>query len=182
MRKIEKRIKMKEYNFALMFKLNQSELNPEIYLDSLYEAGCDDALPGIGKPGYLALDFLRESNSAYDALKNAISSVKSVLAEAELIHVSPDLVGIKELANIFNCSRQNIQKIVSKPTFPNAVYKGSQTIWHLAAVLDWFVASGYEVEQELLEIAELAMSINLRIESKAANPQILARAKSLVVA
>jgi predicted DNA-binding transcriptional regulator AlpA len=177
-----KKIEMKEYNFALTFKLNQSELNSEIYLDSLYEAGCDDALPGIGKPGYLALDFMRESSSAYDAIKSAISSVKSVLAEAELIHVSPDLVGIKELASIFDCSRQNIQKFVSKPTFPNPVYKGSQAIWHLAAVLAWFVASGYEVERELLEVAELAMSINLRIESQAANPQTLDRAKSLIVA
>jgi hypothetical protein len=74
---------------------------------------------------------MRSSSSAYDAIKGAIASVKSVLTEAELIHISPDLVGIKELASIFKCSRQNIQKFVNKPTFPNPVYKGSQAIWHL---------------------------------------------------
>ena len=99
-----------------------------------------------------------------------------------MIHISPDLVGIKELACIFKCSRQNIQKFVSKPTFPNPVYKGSQAIWHLAAVLDWFVANGHDVNQELLEIAELSMSINLRIGNQTAKPQALNQAKSLVVA
>jgi predicted DNA-binding transcriptional regulator AlpA len=151
---------MKEYDFALMFKLNQSDLNPEICLDLLYEAGCDDALLGIGKLGYLSLDFIRESNSAYDAISSAIDNVKLVLTQAELIHVSPDLVGIKELTSIFECTRQNIQKFVTKPTFPNPVYKGSQAIWHLAAVLDWFKSNGHDVNQELLEISELTMSIN----------------------
>ena len=173
---------MKEYDFALIFRLKQSDQNPEIYLDSLYEAGCDDALVGIGKPGYLSLDFIRESNSAFDAISSAIANVKSVLTEADLIHVSPDLVGIKELASIFECSRQNIQKFVSKPSFPNPVYKGSQAIWHLAAVLDWFVTNNYDVNRELLEISELTMSINSRIESQTAKPQVLDQAKSLVVA
>lgn len=173
---------MKEYDFALVFKLNQSDLNLEHYLELLYEAGCDDAIIGVGKPGYLALDFIRESGSAYDAIASAIANVKSVLAEAELIHISPDLVGIKELASIFGCTRQNIQKFVSKPTFPNPVYKGSQVIWHLAAVLDWFVANGHEVEQKLLEVAELAMSINLQLENQTAKPQILNQAKNLLIA
>jgi hypothetical protein len=52
----------------------------------------------------------------------------------------------------------------------------------IAAVLDWFVANGHQVERELLEIAELSMSINLRIGSQTANPQALDRAKSLVFA
>jgi predicted DNA-binding transcriptional regulator AlpA len=173
---------MKEYDFTLMFRLNQGDKNPEVYLDLLYEAGCDDALPGIGKPGYLALDFIRESDSAFDAIESAIANVKSVVATAEVIHVSPDLVGIKELANIFKCTRQNIQKFVSKPTFPNPVYKGSQTIWHLAAVLNWFIANGHKVNRELSELAELTMSINSRIENQAAKPQVLNQARSLVIA
>lgn len=173
---------MKEYDFALIFRLNQSNVNPEDYPDLLYEAGCDDALLGIGKPGYLALDFIRESSSAYEALETALADVSSVLPDAKLIHVSPDLVGIKELANIFNCTRQNIQKTVSKPTFPNPVYKGSQAIWHLAAVLNWYMDNGSEVDQKLLEFAELAMSINWQIEKKTAKPQVLNQAKKLISA
>ena len=171
---------MKEYNFTLMFKLNDSNIDPEIYLDQLYEASCDDALIGIGKKGYIALDFIRESFCAYEAINSAINDVKSVIDNVELTHVSPDLVGIKDLAHIFNCSRQNIQKLVNKITFPTPEYKGAQAIWHLVMVLPWFIVNGYEVKQELLEIAELTMSINLEIKNKIAKPETLNQAKNLV--
>ncbi len=173
---------MKEYDFTLIFQLTEPDVNPEIYVEAFYEAGCDDALIGTGKRGYLSLNFIRESNSAFEAISSGISNVKSVLTEAELIHVSPDLVGVKELTDIFQCSRQNIQKFASKPTFPNPVYKGSQTIWHLKSVLNWFAQQGHEINPELLEVAELAMSINLRIENQTTQPKTLNQAKSLVSA
>ncbi len=122
---------------------------------------------------------MRESSSAYEAIASAIANVKSVLARAKLIQVSPDLVGIKELANIFNCSRQNMQKFASKPMFPNPVYKGSQAIWHLATVLNWFVTNGHQVDPELLAVAKLAMLINLQIENQTAKPQVLKQAENL---
>ena len=171
---------MKEYDFTLIFQLSQPDVDSEIYTEALFEAGCDDAVVGTGKLGYLSLNFMRESNSAFEAIKSAINNVKLVVREAELIQVSPDLVGVKELTSIFECSRQNIQKFVSKPTFPNPVYKGAQTIWHLKTILNWFAAQGHCVNQELLEIAELAMSINLRIENQTAQPETLAQAKSLI--
>ena len=86
------------------------------------------------------------------------------------------------MTDIFQCSRQNIQKFVSKPTFPNPVYKGSQTIWHLKSVLIWFAQQGHEINSERLEVAELAMSINLRIENQTTQPKTLNQAKSLVSA
>lgn len=171
---------MKEYDFTLIFQLSRPNVDSEIYTEALFEAGCDDAVVGTGKLGYLSLNFIRESSSAFEAIKSAIDNVKSVVREAELIQVSPDLVGVKELTSIFECSRQNIQKFVSKPTFPNPVYKGSQTIWHLKTVLNWFAAQGHYVNQEILEIAELAMSLNLRIENQTAQPETLAQAKSLI--
>lgn len=173
---------MTEYEFTLIFKLAQDNANAENYLDLLYEAGCDDALPGIGKLGYLSLDFIRESSSAFEAIKSAVENVKSILDSAKLIHISPDLVGVKELANIFNCSRQNIQKVVTKSTFPNPVYKGSQAIWHLATVLDWFITNNYEVNQDVLEISQLTMSINLYIGNKTTKPQTLHQAQTLLCA
>ena len=173
---------MKEYNFTLIFQLAKPDANSEIYIEALYEAGCDDALIGTGKLGYLSVNFIRESNSAFEAISSAINNIKSVLTDAELIHVSPDLVGVKELTNIFQCSRQNIQKFVNKPTFPNPVYKGSQNIWHLKNVLSWFATQGHEINQELLEVTELAMSINLRIENQTTQPETSLKAKSLVSA
>ncbi|ACK66010.1 putative DNA-binding protein [Rippkaea orientalis PCC 8801] len=85
---------MKEYEFTLNFKLPDDNTNPEIYLDQLYELGCDDAIIGIGKKGYLALKFIRESTSSYEAMSSAIESVKKVIPQAKLIEASPDFVNL----------------------------------------------------------------------------------------
>lgn len=55
---------MNEYDFVLRFQLPESNDHPERYLDTLYEAGCDDATIGVGLPGYIALGFYREADSA----------------------------------------------------------------------------------------------------------------------
>jgi len=170
---------MKEYDFRLIFKLNYKKENLETDLDRLYEAGCDDAIVGVGKEGYLALDFIRESNSGHEAIATAVENVNQVFKEAKLTQVSPDLVGIKDLASIFKCSRQNIQRNAIKSDFPNPVYNGAQAIWHLATVLNWFVLNNYQVDPERLEIAELAMSINAEIAAQTAQPKLLDRAKIL---
>ena len=40
---------MQTYNFQLTFKLPHVNEDGDKYLDSLYEAGCNDALVGTGK-------------------------------------------------------------------------------------------------------------------------------------
>lgn len=85
---------MKEYEFTLKFKLPDDNTNPEIYLDQLYEEGCDDAIIGIGKKGYFAFEFIRESTSSYEAMSSAIEGVKKVIPQAKLIEASPDFVNL----------------------------------------------------------------------------------------
>ncbi|MEY3305541.1 MAG: hypothetical protein ACK59J_08505 [Pseudanabaena sp.] len=51
----------------------------------LYENGCDDALIGIGSKGYIALNFIRESSSPYEAVFSVITDVKKVISQAKLI-------------------------------------------------------------------------------------------------
>jgi hypothetical protein len=171
---------MKEYDFALVFELENPNIDAEIYLDVLYESGCDDAVIGIGKQGTLGLDFIRESNSAYDAISSAINNVKSAIPSAKLVHVSPDLVGVKDLADIFNCTRQNMQKFVSKPSFPPPIYKNNQAIWYLTTVLDWFSKNNHQLNQELVDIAKLARHININLQHQLLDPQLDNLAKSLV--
>lgn len=173
---------MKEYNFSLTFELKDATVDPKIYLDLLYESGCDDAVIGIGKKGNIGLDFMRESNSGYDAIYSAINNVKAVIPDANLVMVSPDIVGVKDLADIFDCTRQNIQKIVSKPSFPNSIYKNNQAIWYLTTVLDWLIKnSNFKVNQELVEIAKLSRHININLEHKLLDPKVDDLAKSLVL-
>ncbi|MEY8252721.1 MAG: DNA-binding protein, partial [Colwellia sp.] len=101
---------MNEYEFTLKFSLQATSVNPEDHLDKLYEAGCDDAIVGTGKKGSIALDFIREADSAFDAISSALMNVKSAIPEAKLIEATPDIVGLTEVADMLGCSRQNIRQ------------------------------------------------------------------------
>ena len=83
---------MSEYEFTLKFKLPEENMEPEIYVDQLYESGCDDALIGIGKKGYIALDFIRESETAYKAISSAIEDVLKAIPQANIQEATPDFV------------------------------------------------------------------------------------------
>jgi predicted DNA-binding transcriptional regulator AlpA len=171
---------MNYYDFSLIFDF-ETEIDTEMYLDALYKAGCGDAIIGMGQKGSIVLDFMRESESAYQAVYSAIQQVKSVIPTAILMQVSPDLVGVLELSEILECSKQNIQKYVNKDKFPKPFFKGSQAIWHLDEVLEWFwVKNEEKVDFKLLEIAKLARNINLTLETKKANDTILKQAQELV--
>ncbi|MGI0482059.1 DNA-binding protein [Geminocystis sp. CENA526] len=177
---IVRKIEMNYYNFSLIFDFD-TEIDIEMYLDPLYEAGCGDAIVGMGQRGSIVLDFMRESESAYQAVYSAIQQVKSVIPTAILIQVSPDLVGVLELSEILECSKQNIQKYTNKDTFPNPFFKSHQAIWHLDEVLEWFwIKNEKKVDFKLLEIAKLSRNINLTLETKKANDQILKQAQELV--
>jgi hypothetical protein len=76
---------MNEYNFTLKFNFQDPQAEPNNYVEQLYESGCDDALIGGGKKGCIALNFIRESSSAYAAISSAITDVKKVIPHALLI-------------------------------------------------------------------------------------------------
>jgi hypothetical protein len=95
---------MNDYDFALHFKLADYKADPSVYEDRLFEAGCDDALLGIGQKGYIGLDFIRSSGSAIEAVYSAIENVKSVIPDSELYYISPDVVGIPESYRHFSIS------------------------------------------------------------------------------
>lgn len=174
---------MPEYEFTLKFKLPNSIINPEIYIDKLYSCGCDDALIGIGKKGYIALNFIRESDSAFEAMKSAIENVKSVISQVELVEALPDLVGVTDIANLLGCTRQNIQKLILKDNShcPPAIHEGAQSIWHLAEFLTWLIEyKNLKIEDSLLETAKMAMNLNLAKQSQKLDPQWQENLQTLV--
>jgi len=88
---------------------------------------------------------------------------------AELIGVSPDLVGLTDVADLLGMSRQNMRKLLlSHPhTFPAPVHEGSASIWHLADILAWLQARGSQkVSRELLELAAAAAQVNVDKEQQ----------------
>jgi predicted DNA-binding transcriptional regulator AlpA len=155
---------MKEYEFTLKFDLRNQYAEPASFVDKLAENGCDDALIGIGKKGYIALDFIREANSAYDAVCSAISDIKKVIPNAVLVEASPDLVGQTDIAELLGCSRQNIRKLIERgaKNAPAPVHEGKYSLWRLANVLTWLQEEkNYPISDVLLEIAETNSQFNI---------------------
>ncbi|MGO2234524.1 MAG: DNA-binding protein [Marinomonas sp.] len=156
---------MKEYEFTLKFALPDADANPQTYIDNLMEAGCDDALIGLGTNGRIALDFIREAESAMEAILSAISDVQKAIPKATLIECGPDLVGVSGIASIFKVSRQAIQKMVKNfsDTFPAPVHSGTTQIWHLIKILKWsnLHAQKHVFDETLFEIASASREVNV---------------------
>ena len=84
---------MVEYDFTLKFKLAAEDADADKLVERLGEAGCDDAVIGIGQPGRIALNFTREAGSARQAIVSALVDVKRAIPRAKLLEASPDFVG-----------------------------------------------------------------------------------------
>ncbi len=153
---------MKDYEFTLMFALPNDQDDPAQCLDALFDAGCDDAVVGTGTPGSISLEFIREAQSAGEAVDSAISDVGKAVPGAELIEAKPDLVGLTDVAEILNCSRQNVRKyMVAYRGFPRPAYMGNSQLWHL-----WEVArfQKFSMPTAVAEIARATFKINLDIQ------------------
>ncbi|NKQ12738.1 helix-turn-helix transcriptional regulator [Pseudomonas sp. SST3] len=158
-----------EYTFTLKYQLADDDRNPDALVERLGEAGCDDALVGIGQPGRLALEFTREAESADAAVRSALADVRRAVPSARLIEVAPDLVGLTDVAELVGVSRQNMRKLMlaNPGSFPAPVHEGSASVWHLVDVLGWLQAKGsYTLARDVLEVAGVALQVNLAKESR----------------
>lgn len=156
-----------EFEFGMKFKVGAAD--PRELVERLGAAGCDDATIGTGQPGRIALDFTRRARSVKEAVISALRDVKSAIPDAELIEVTPDFVGLTDVAELVGVSRQNMRKLMltHATTFPAPVHEGSASVWHLARVLQWLAERReYAIRKGLLEIAAMAMQINLAKEAK----------------
>jgi hypothetical protein len=174
---------MKEYDFTLKFNLQNPQADPVSHVESLYEGGCDDAFIGIGKTGYISLNFIREASSAYEAISSAIADVKRVLPCATLVEATPDFVGLTDVAKILGCTRQNIRKLIvtNDPSSPLPAYEGKPSIWHLAEILIWLrEAKTYSIDDTLLEIAKTNMDVNIAKSWQKVEPNFQENIKALV--
>lgn len=172
-----------EFEFTLKFKLATGDSDTDELVERLGAAGCDDAAIGTGQPGRIALSFTREAASAKQAIISALGNVKNAIPQAELIEVSPDLAGLTDIAEIIGVSRQNMRKLALKHAqqFPAPVHEGSAVLWHLAPVLKWLANRGdYPIAPGLLDVAHMAMQINLAKQSHQLERRVESEVRNLV--
>ena len=157
-------IEMNEYEFTLTFTLPDIQDDPAQYLDALFESGCDDAMVGTGVAGTISLDFTREADSATHAVESAIQNVLEAIHGASLIEAKPDLVGLTDIAEILECSRQNIRKYaVGYPDFPRPAVSGKFQLWHLWEIAQFEKLS---IPDTISEISRVVWKLNLDLQNR----------------
>ena len=160
---------MNNYQFQLVFLLHPNE-DAEQYLDALFEAGCDDALMSIGKAGYLAADFTRESITAYEAIKTAIKAVTDAISHAKLIKAGPYIANLSEMANLFGCTKQNLSKYArsespKKESFPCPIISGKVDYWYVLDIASWFYKQDkMNIQKQDIEVLKAIHDLNIAIE------------------
>lgn len=160
---------MNDYEFTLKFRLPEASGDASQYVERLAEAGCDDALVGIGQRGRIALDFIRTAGSAFEAITSAVHGVRKAIPGAVLVEASPDFVGLTDVADIVGFTRQNMRKLMisNGTTFPVAVHEGKPALWHLASILTWLSEQRQRpIDAVLLDIARTNMTLNIAKEAR----------------
>ena len=160
---------MTDYEFKLTFALDHPAQDPGAFVEALGEAGCNDALVGIGRPGSICLEFARAARSAAQAMASAIRDVRRAIPGAMLVEAAPDFVGLTDVADIIGVSRQQMRKVMlgHPADFPEPLHAGSGSIWHLAPVLGWLrERQARAIDLRLLETAQAAMALNIANETR----------------
>jgi hypothetical protein len=174
---------VKEYQFTLRFVLPTTGTVSDDMVERLGDAGCDDALVGVGQAGRIALEFARSSESAHAAILNAIQDVRRALPKAELVEAAPDIVGLTDIARMVGCSRQNMRKLLIACILgmPAPIHEGTPSLWHLAPVLKWLAREKrYVVAEDLLEVAEAAMQVNAALGALRTDDQMREEIRALL--
>lgn len=171
------------YEFILKFRVGDAATDPSEFFTALGEAGCTDAMVGVGQMGVIGLDFSREASSANEAISTAIADVARAIPAAVLVEAAPDLVGLTDVAESLGFSRQYMRKLAySRPmTFPAPVHEGKPSMWHLFTVLCWAQGDrGRTVDAALLDLARLTMSLNLAVGERDVEGADLKRARAMI--
>jgi hypothetical protein len=172
-----------EYIFTLKYQLAEQDRNHDAIVERLAQAGCDDALIGVGQVGRIALEFTREADSAEQALISALNDVKQALPTAKLVEAAPDFVGLTDVAVVLGMTRQNMRKLMVShaASFPAPIHEGSAAVWHLADLLLWLEGKGtYALEQAVIEMAQATKQINLAKQALQLVPRVQREVRALV--
>jgi predicted DNA-binding transcriptional regulator AlpA len=171
-----------EYNFTLKYQLAADDRDPASIVERLGAAGCDDALVGTGVAGRIALAFTREAASAEAALRSALEDVRRAIPGARLTEAGPDYMGLTDVADLLEMSRQNMRKLMLNhpASFPPPVHEGSASVWRLADLLGWFAERGQAPDAALVETARATRQVNLAKDAGQLSPSLLQSLKPLV--
>ncbi len=158
-----------KYEFTLVLA-GVADITEELE-DSLYEAGCDDALLGK-RNGAVFLDFIRASTSFEDAVISAINQVESCGAGLEVAGVEPALlVNQSEIARRLGITRESVRLMSEGKRragmFPPPVtgVKSNSPLWNWAVLLTDIgedMGTDFTEQQKAAELSDIILALDIR--------------------
>ena len=140
--------------------------------DSLFEAGCDDALINT-KSGTVYLDFDREGETLEKAIISAINDVESASINALVVSIEPEhLVSVSDIAKRLSISKQAVSMFVhgerGDGDFPNPVLKiqSKSALWKWSSVAKWLFNQGKINDPKIIEDAQTIEDINFALNGR----------------
>jgi hypothetical protein len=144
--------------------VNQVTLEME---DTVFEAGCDDALLGM-QNGSVFLDFHRDAASPIEAISSAIADISKAGYEVERIEPD-DSVSAAEIARRTKRSRTSIMQLRRGSRGPGgfpapvACVRQKTPVWSWWMVADWLAKQNLIEESQEVEYARTIAWINAAI-------------------
>jgi len=152
------------FEFDLVFSLPKGSANEDALLDALFEAGCDDAVVGLGAPGLTAVSLERAGDNAEAVISEAATQVLNALPEgAELREVRPDLVSQADVAARLGVTRQALQKRELPAPAVGGLYRMSELYPRLVESRRGKLAAKVDAARAWFEASHGAQRINARI-------------------
>jgi hypothetical protein len=152
------------HSFTLFF--SGADVLDDERLDSLYEAGCDDALFGA-RDGAQYGAFDREAPSFSEALASAIRDVISAVPDLRITRIEPDeLVTMATIAKRSGLSREYIRLLSNQQRGPGGfpapiAYVDDRTrLWHWPDVARWLTELGKAKLDVDTQAADLVAAMN----------------------
>lgn len=159
---------MNNFQFTLILDgVNENTPNLE---DSLFEAGCDDALINY-KNGTVYLDFDRTDENLEQAIISAINAIESAELGATIISVAPEhLVTLADIAERMSMTRQAVSLLMlgerGPGDFPKPILKISNKspLWRWSSIAEWFYQQGKITDHDVIDNANTVEDINSALE------------------
>jgi len=153
----------REFEFDLVFALPQGVADEGAVLDALYEAGCENAVIGLGAPGLIGVGVTRSGTDAEAVISATARRILNGLPEGlTLREVRPDLVTLAEVAARLKVTRQALQKRRMPPPSVGGLYRASEMPPYLDSVAGR-IRDGMRTAAAWFAAAPGAQRVNARI-------------------
>lgn len=133
------------------------------FLDRVYEAGCDDGVVGFNE-GTPFIEFMREADSAEEAITSAIANIEAAGYQAQYLEESGLmlLADIAHRVEIKSTTLHNFKTGLRGPgKFPKAVsgLDSKSQLYPYQDVVRWLNDAGKIDSPELVEVADAAAKL-----------------------